>query len=136
VSGFLYLDSSAITKMVLAESESNALRQELAQWPDVVSSALAGIETRRAIARAEDPDGSLGEEAERVLASIPMLAITEKIAEAAARAQPDTLRTLDAIHLATIMSLGDRLAAVSVYDHRLADAVRAQGLSVLAPGAN
>lgn len=43
------------------------------------------------------------------------------------------MRSLDAIHLASALSLGDSLALFVTYDDRLADAARANGISVAAP---
>ena len=44
------------------------------------------------------------------------------------------LSTLDALHLASALLLGDALTAFVAYDHRLADAAQAAGLAVVAPG--
>jgi predicted nucleic acid-binding protein len=52
---------------------------------------------------------------------------------AAARVEPTSLRALDAIHLATALSLGHDLSGIVVYDRRLADAARGAGLTVWAP---
>lgn len=44
------------------------------------------------------------------------------------------LRSLDAIHLATALSLADDLGAFCCYDRRLAGEAKAAGLNILAPG--
>ena len=46
--GFLYLDSSALVKLVLPEPETDALLQLLADWGERVSSSLAAVEVQRA----------------------------------------------------------------------------------------
>jgi predicted nucleic acid-binding protein len=51
----------------------------------------------------------------------------------AAEVEPLSLRSLDAVHLATALSLQPELAGMIVYDHRLAAAARAAGLTVWAP---
>jgi predicted nucleic acid-binding protein len=45
------------------------------------------------------------------------------------------LRTLDAIHLATVLTLGDDLLHLVTYDERLAHAGVEAGVAVVAPGA-
>jgi uncharacterized protein len=55
------------------------------------------------------------------------------IADAAAKLEPPSLRTLDAVHLASALSLGDDLGAFVAYDRRLAEAAEAAGIEVLAP---
>jgi predicted nucleic acid-binding protein len=52
---------------------------------------------------------------------------------AAIDVNPRALRTLDAIHLATALSLEPDLTGMVVYDTRLAAAARASGLTVWAP---
>jgi len=64
-------------------------------------------------------------------AGIDFLAIDGAIVAAASRLEPPLLRTLDAIHLATALSLGDDLGALLTFDLRLAAAARAAGLNVL-----
>ena len=46
---------------------------------------------------------------------------------------PPSLRTLDALHLATAMEIGDDLEGIVAYDERLADAARAATLEVIMP---
>ena len=133
MSGLLYLDSSAIAKLVLEEPESQALRAELPQWDHLLSSVLAGIELRRAIARTPDPGGQRLAAAEYILSGVTLVPITDHIAASAGSVGPPTLRTLDAIHLATILVLGRAGVHVAVYDTRLAEAVSANGFTVIAP---
>ena len=52
---------------------------------------------------------------------------------AAAEVGPPTLRTLDAIHLVTALSLRPNLAGVVAYDRALGEAARTAGLEVFAP---
>jgi predicted nucleic acid-binding protein len=77
-----------------------------------------------------------GEEVRRArdgLAGLALLPVDERILEAAAYVEPAGLRSLDAIHLATAISLGDGLGAVYAYDQRLQEAATAAGLRVEAP---
>ena len=59
--------------------------------------------------------------------------MTDEVRAVAASIEPVELRTLDAIHLASALSLGDDLAAVLTYDRRMADAAESRGLVVVAP---
>ena len=69
-----------------------------------------------------------------VLDALYLLEVTPAILEAAATAEPRLLRLLDAIHLATALSIADAQVEVITYDQRFADAARANGLTVVQPG--
>lgn len=128
----LYLDSSAIVKLVAREPETDALVERLRSDPDLVSSALARVEVGRAVRRARLPGVDLPR-ANAVLDRIALLRIDEGILEAAQARDPADLRSLDAVHLASALSLGDLLDAIVTYDAQLASAARLQGLEVFAP---
>ena len=97
----LYLDSSAIVKLIVREPGSSLLVEAVSADPDVVSSALAYPEVMRAIRRVGGPV----RRAERVLRSIAFVPVDQAILREAARIEPKSLRTLDAIHLASVLSL-------------------------------
>lgn len=128
----LYVDTSALVKTVLTEAESPAVLSTLRTLSadQVWSSALTRTELVRAVARS--PAGRV-EVARQRLARTSLVAISDVLLDAAAALTPVTLRSLDAIHLATALSLGGDLAAVLTYDDRMADAARSHGLTVLAP---
>ena len=127
----IYLDSSAIVKLVVPEPESRALRQQLAPTGDWISSALAQVEVLRAIRRRNVPDEAV-RDAERMLSRIALAPLAEPILNAAATAQPSGLRSLDAIHLATALSLFG-LDFFVTYDRRLLAAAAAAGLPAISP---
>lgn len=129
----LYLDSSALVKLVLPEAESGALLESLAAWPACVTSELARVEVIRAARRAA-ADPEVEQRAENVMASLHLLKLDGDILDLAARLEPRTLRSLDAIHLASALSLGEDLGAMVIYDGPLAAAATASGLKVVAPG--
>lgn len=129
----LYLDASALVKLVVPEAETRALLDSLAAWPDRVSSEVAGVEVLRAVRRAT-ADPEVEQRAEEVLAGVHLLKVDEEILSRAARLEPRALRSLDAVHLASALSLGDDLGAIAVYDGALAAAAGACGLQVVAPG--
>ncbi len=68
-----------------------------------------------------------------MLGRVTLIEMDSPILEAAALVDPAGLRSLDAIHLATALSLGEELGALVTYDARLADAARTHGLTVFAP---
>lgn len=127
----LYLDSSAIVKLVAREVGTPELVQTVRADPEVVSSALAWTEVVRAVRRS----GGRPARAEAVLERIALVPIDDGIIRSASRLLPTALRTLNAIHLATALSLEADLAALVTYDERLAAAARGAGLEVRAPGA-
>jgi hypothetical protein len=125
-----YLDSSALIKLVVPEAETEGLRVELARWTRHASSALARTEVVRAAGRI---DSAAREAAWRVVRAISLVAVTDEILDRAAELEPVTLRSLDAIHLASALSLEEALGSVVTYDVRLAEAATAAGLDVRAP---
>ncbi len=125
-----YLDSSALIKLVIPETESDKLRTELGRWGRHASSALARTEVVRAAARV---DVAAREPAGRVVRALSLIAVTDEILDRAADLEPVVLRSLDALHLASALSLRDVLGSMVTYDVRLGDAARAAGINVLAP---
>ena len=127
----VYLDSSAIVKLVVPEPESAALRRRLAKEPDWVSSALAHVEVLRAMRRREATVREL-DEAQELLARIALAPVDDSILGVAARIEPSALRSLDAIHVATALSLFG-LDAFVTYDVRQLAAAIVAGLPAVSP---
>lgn len=120
----VYLDSSALVKLVVAEPESEALRRYLRSHRRRVSCALACVEVVRAvrahgapaIARARD-----------LLTRLDLLRIDDLLLDRAASLDPVVLRSLDAIHLAAAQLLGEDLDTLVTYDARMVQAAAALG---------
>jgi predicted nucleic acid-binding protein len=131
VAGLIYLDASAIVKLVVDEAETFALRTALRGWPQRVSSALALVEVHLAADRRipRPPRGRV----DTILAGLALLPIDQAILEEATRLGPLGVRALDAIHLSTAQSLGEDLEAFIAYDQRLLAAADASGLRVEQP---
>jgi uncharacterized protein len=125
--GLAYLDASALVKLVLDETESEALKRAVGKWR-WASSALLGVEVVIAVRRR---DRKRLDRARALLGGVAMLLIDAEICAVAAASEG--LRALDAIHLATALSLGDHVGAFFTYDDRLATAARAHGLPVTVP---
>ncbi len=132
MSRIFYADTSALVKLVASERESAALRQWIRETDDLVlaSSDLVRTELMRAIRRTYPAHAT---RARDLLDALLLVSITADICESAARLEPATLRSLDAIHLATALGLGDDLDAVVVYDDRLLESARGYGLRTIAP---
>ncbi len=130
-SSLLYLDSSALVKLVVDEPETQALLEFLAGWPDRVSSALARVEVLRAVKRT-GAGPAVRRRAVRVLARVALVRIDDALLATAARVLPPELRTLDAIHVATARSLDD-LAGIVSYDARLGRAASRARIKIWSP---
>jgi predicted nucleic acid-binding protein len=126
----VYLDSSALVKLVVRERESKALAGHLSERRERASCALARVEVIRAVR----PHGRPAiDRASRLLERIALLKLDELLLDEAARLGGTTVRSLDAIHLAAARTLGDALAELITYDRRMAEAARGLGLLVVAP---
>lgn len=128
----LYLDSSAIVKLVAREPETTSLVDRLKDGPDVVSSALARVEVLRAVRRARSSAAEV-RRARTVLESIALLRIDDIVLDRATVIGAPALRSLDAIHLASALSLGDALTGIVTYDRQLATEAEKVGIEVLMP---
>jgi len=126
----LYLDSSVIVKLVVPEPETKALRELLRSWPDRVSSVVARIEVERV---ARHIGAGAVRRARTVLSRIALVGLDEDVVRVAAALDPAELGTLDAIHLATAISLGRDLGALCAYDVRLGSAAVSKTIEVLTP---
>ena len=126
----IYLDSSAIVKLAVAEKESPALRRYLRRRAPVVVSALARTEVARALLPLGPAAVQRGPE---VLSRVELIRVTDRILVDAGSLLPARLRSLDAIHIATIRRLGGSLRRVVTYDSRMAAAVSAMGMMTVAP---
>lgn len=128
----LYLDTSALVKLVHPEAETAALVRWLDERPDLpwVASSLVEVELVRAVRAAEPADLV---HVPGVLARIDMLEIDGIVRANAAAVSPASVRSLDAIHLATALEMGADLTAVVAYDKRLGEAAEAAGLAWEAP---
>ncbi len=131
----IYLDSSALMKLVRAEQETAALSEWLNARPDqpVVTSELGRVEVLRAARRV---GGRAVSEARAVVDDLDLVRLGRTVQDVACEIDSPSLRTLDALHLASALVLGPALVAFVAYDHRLCDAARAAGLVVTVPGAS
>jgi predicted nucleic acid-binding protein len=131
----IYLDSSAVVKMIRPEAES----RDLVEWLNrrnepAVTSVLAEVEVPRALRRS----GPVYLAAmPGVLASISRVEMDASVRATAAAYVTDTLRSLDAVHVATaevLVASGKTVSAFVTYDRRQASAAEAVGIKVCVPG--
>lgn len=129
----IYLDSSALLKLVLEEPESAELEAWLtaSAGTPVVSSELARVEVIRACRRA---NADALPAARTLLAGLDLIPLTTPLVEDAADVGEPLLRGLDAIHLASALSIDADLSVFVAYDQRLADAASAADLETFRPG--
>jgi predicted nucleic acid-binding protein len=126
----IYADSSALVKLVIDETESAALVQHLEDDHLLATSRLAIVEVSRAASLA-NASPEVRAEVDSLLASCMLVAISTQVLRAARALASATVRTLDAVHLATALRIeADELLA---YDLRLLAAAAAQGLKVASP---
>jgi predicted nucleic acid-binding protein len=116
---------------VLEQKGHAELRRELAEWEEYVSSALLAVESIRACARY---GVEFAREASAWLEGIALLAMDDPVLDEATSLGPPALRSLDALHLATALSIQDDLGAFFTYDKRLAEAAAEHGLPLVQPG--
>ncbi|MFZ0042053.1 MAG: PIN domain-containing protein [Solirubrobacteraceae bacterium] len=128
---FVYLDTSALGRILLGEPDAPAILRELGAFDQRVASRLLRVELRRLASRE-----SVLPDADQLLLGVALMPISEAVLTAAETIAPSSVATLDAIHLATALQLADsgRLDALMTYDRQLADGALQHGMTVLAPG--
>ncbi|HEV3311891.1 MAG TPA: type II toxin-antitoxin system VapC family toxin [Chloroflexota bacterium] len=126
----VYVDSSAIIKLVVQEPESSALRAYLGRRKTLISNSIARTEVMRSVLA----EGAASvARAAQVLSRIELLRMSDRVLAVAGGLLPLELRTLDAIHLASALELGEELGRVVTYDVRMAVAARELGFRVESP---
>ncbi|WP_331450677.1 type II toxin-antitoxin system VapC family toxin [Streptomyces prasinus] len=125
------MDTSALVTWMTRRSHWGALDaflQERATEP-LATSTLGFVETVRTL----DLMGHFPKAMEDLDARITEILLTREVRDGAALLV-GRLRTLDAIHVASAMSLRDDLTALVTYDRRMLETARAEGLAAHAPG--
>lgn len=132
----IYLDTSALGKLLIAEPETPDLRTWLTAQDSsgqyLATSALGRVELMRVVARYGDPGQD--QRARYLLDGLDILPLTESVLTLAETIGPPTLRSLDAIHLAAAATIKQELTMFVTYDHRLLAGCRDVGLPAASPG--
>jgi predicted nucleic acid-binding protein len=128
----IYFDTSALVKLVFEEDESAALAEWLGERVDVpkLSSDVSIVELLRTCRRFDESALSA---AALLLEGIDLLPVSRSVIEQAAVVSPNELWSLDAIHLASALSIKDHLTAFVAYDSRLSSAALEAGIVVESP---
>ncbi len=125
----VYVDTSALAALLVTQPETPDVLAWLDRTDDeLVSSDLLETELRRLASR----EGLAQADVSALLDGINIAALDRATYRSAGLVPMKYLRTLDALHLEAAMRL--RAAAILSFDRRMADAARALGLDVLAPG--
>lgn len=136
----VYLDASALVKLIVDEPESDALNDALREAREVIVSDLALTEAASALGRRRREGRLSAAEATR------LYGVAERLATRSARSVETTppvhrraerllltsrapLRALEALHLALAVDV--EAATLVTYDARLAEAAVAHGLVVV-----
>ncbi len=128
----IYADSSALVKLVVTEPESAQLARSIPEDAEVVTSALSVAEVARAVKLAELEDDT-EPDPDALLAGCTLVDVDLVVLRDAAALASRSLRTLDAIHLATAIRVSPD--TVLAYDRQLVRATKVAGLHVEMPGA-
>ncbi|UJA20732.1 type II toxin-antitoxin system VapC family toxin [Thermoleophilia bacterium SCSIO 60948] len=127
----VYADSSALVKLVIDEPESGDLARHLGSDTPLVTSRIAVVEVTRAT-RIASAAPEIADDTAALLAACMRLEVSERVLRQAVELSSRSVRTLDAVHLASaIVVEADEFLT---YDRRLAAAARETGLAVAAPG--
>lgn len=126
-----YADTSALVKLIAPEAESRAMKRWFyREGINVITSDLTRTELTRVIRRV---DVTRLATVRNLFAAITVLQMpTERFYEAGL-VNPEPLRSLDALHLASARAAGGELSSIVTYDERLSDAARLTGIPVTTP---
>jgi predicted nucleic acid-binding protein len=127
----LYLDSSALLKLVIEEKESRALVRFLkSERTEHVSCSLVRTEVLRATRR---HGATALERARSLLQTLQLVQLADTLLDAAGILEPMEMRSLDAIHLAAAALIAPELTALVTYNKRMAEGAALLGFPVVSP---
>jgi predicted nucleic acid-binding protein len=131
----LYLDTSAVLRAILENGTSPELEARIAAAPAIVTSRLSIVESSRALHRlrlhgkvSEARLADAQREISAVWARCELWELTRSVCEMARQVAPTkSLRTLDALHLATFVLAREKIGGLELVtvDDRLQSALEA-----------
>lgn len=126
-----YVDTSFFVKLVVREAHSAASRR----WAEAHEEVLFSSDLLRteALRTARRHSAAALAAARARLDAIAIMAMTPDVFERAAELDRQILRTLDALHLAAALTVGDELEGIATYDDRLAEAAAIHGVPTATP---
>jgi len=135
MSSCLYLDTSAVLRAILESGVSPDLEARIARAPVLITSRLSLVESSRALHRlrqlgqiSETKLADADRELNAVWARCELWEMTPSVCERARQVAPaKSLRTLDALHLATYVMARERIGDLELVtaDQRLRSALEA-----------
>lgn len=127
----IYMDASALVTLTIDREHSDELRRFLSKYPGIPmgSSTIGFVET----VRTADKVGTFPTLMTDLIGSCTEIVLTDEVRDCAAQL-PQRVRTLDALHIASAMSIGEFLTTLVSYDTRMLEVAKSQGLPVAAPG--
>jgi predicted nucleic acid-binding protein len=125
----IYLDTSAAVKALIREAETPAIRALFDSGADLISSRLLAVELHAVV----DRRGLRATDARALLERVAQVSLSDDIAQRAIDLRSG-LRTLDALHLATAVSLGPVVASFLSFDDELNTASLKHGIPLHALG--
>ncbi len=126
----IYIETSALLKLIWPEQGSDGVVAMLQDRTDLVSSALLAVEARRGTAR-NDPVNL--PRVDVLLSRFRLVGISDAVVESAGRLPDPMLRSRDAIHLATALLIREDVEVLLSYDDRLLAAASAHGIHTASP---
>jgi predicted nucleic acid-binding protein len=129
----IYLDASALLTLIVKRNRYEELAAFIGGHPNIpmATSTIGFIETARNASQYGQFPRLMGE----LELMCGELNVTEEIRDLAADL-PGNLRTLDAIHVATTLTIAEYLTVLVSYDQRMLDLAKEQGLPIASPGVN
>ena len=129
----IYLDPSAIMKLIATSPESSALTEYLRVHTATTwfTCAISRADVVRAAASLH-PEAV--EHAQHVLAGLDMVAVTDRLIDAAIALTPAPGSTSNALHIAAALSAGSQLQTLITYGPELADDAAAHSIDTIHPG--
>ena len=125
-----YLDSSAILKLIIKEAESDSLRKFINT--KVITSAISRVEVIRTLSL---NDESLIIAGQMVFEKFELMPLSRPILTIAENFSPQiTLRSLDALQVASVIFLSPMVKSLITYDKNMIKNAKALGISVVSPG--
>ena len=125
-----YIDSSAILKLIFTEKETPALDKVMNN--KMVTSTLTRVEVKRAVNRINSTKSKVAND---VLAQLQYTELEPQTLNLAEAFSPDvTLRTLDAIHVASVLRISEAVQGIITYDEQMIANAEKMGIKVLSPG--
>lgn len=125
------VDSSALVKLIVSEQHSKTLGSWVDSCKqDLFISELARTEVSRAISRV---DPNLNKQLNTIINRFGVIRVSTQVLTIAETLSPRSLRTLDAIHLASCIILGDALTGFITYDNAQASAALINRIEVFTP---